>query len=269
MTDLKGKVVVVTGAGSGIGRALTIALLRRGAEVAYSDVNELGLAETKALVAGKGRSSSHTLDVSKREQWAQHALDVEAQHGGADVIINNAGVAISKPFEQLPIEEFEFVMGINFWGVIYGSKTFLPLFRKRGAGHIVNISSINGMVPFAFQTPYNCSKYAVLGFSETMMQELRGEPIHITSVHPGGIRTNIARSAIGADPKMAEGFDRIARTTAESAAEQIIRGIETNRERVYVGADAKIMSASKRLMPGLTVNLWGRASRLGRSKKPA
>ncbi|MEY4509205.1 MAG: hypothetical protein RLZZ450_1327 [Pseudomonadota bacterium] len=267
MTELRGKVVVVTGAGSGIGRALTVALLSRGAEVAYSDVNEQGLAETKALVAGKGRSSSHVLDVSKREQWALYAEAVEAEHGGADVIINNAGIAISKPFESLPIEEFELVMNINFWGVIYGSKTFLPYFRKRGAGHIVNISSINGMVPFAFQTPYNCSKYAVLGFSETMMQELRGEPIHITSVHPGGIRTNIARSAIGADPKIAEGFDRIARTTSESAAEQILTGVEKNKERVYVGVDAKIMSASKRIAPALTVNFWGRASSLNRSKK--
>jgi NAD(P)-dependent dehydrogenase (short-subunit alcohol dehydrogenase family) len=267
MTDLRGKVVVVTGAGSGIGRALTVALLGRGAEVAYSDVNEAGLSETKALVAGKGRSSSHLLDVSKREQWAAHAQAVEAEHGGADVVINNAGIAISKSFESLPIEEFELVMNINFWGVIYGSKTFLPHFRKRGAGHIVNISSINGMVPFAFQTPYNCSKYAVLGFSETMMQELRGEPIHITSVHPGGIRTNIARSAIGADPKIAEGFDRIARTTPESAAEQILTGVEKNKERVYVGVDAKIMSASKRIAPALTVNLFGRASSLNRSKK--
>jgi NAD(P)-dependent dehydrogenase (short-subunit alcohol dehydrogenase family) len=267
MTELRSKVVVVTGAGSGIGRALTVALLTRGAEVAYSDVNEQGLAETKALVAGKGRSSSHLLDVSKREQWAEHARAVEAEHGGADVLINNAGIAISKPFESLPIEEFELVMGINFWGVIYGSKTFLPLFRKRGSGHIVNISSINGMVPFAFQTPYNCSKYAVLGFSETMMQELRGEPIRITSVHPGGIRTNIARSAIGADPKIAEGFDKIARTTSESAAEQILSGIEKDRERVYVGVDAKIMSAVKRIAPALTVNLFGRASSFKRSNK--
>jgi short-subunit dehydrogenase len=107
----------------------------------------------------------------------------------------------------------------------------------------------------------------VLGFSETMMQELRGEPIHITSVHPGGIRTNIARSAIGADPKIAEGFDRIARTTSESAAEQILTGVEKNKERVYVGVDAKIMSASKRIAPALTVNFWGRASSLNRSKK--
>lgn len=269
MTDLRGKVVVVTGAGSGIGRALAVALVKRGAEVAYSDVNENGLAETKALLSGKGRSSGHVLDVSSREQWARHAADVEAQHGGADVIINNAGVAIRSDFESLAIEDFEFVMSINFWGVIYGTKTFLPLMRKRGGGHIVNISSINGMVPFANQTPYNCSKYAVLGFSETLMQELRGQPYKITSVHPGGIRTNIARSARGMNPKQAAFFDRIAMTSSESAAEQIIRGIERDKERVYVGADAKMMSASKRILPSLTVNLWGRASGDFGSKKRA
>jgi NAD(P)-dependent dehydrogenase (short-subunit alcohol dehydrogenase family) len=128
-------------------------------------------------------------------------------------------------------------MGINFWGVIYGSKTFLPLFRKRGAGHIVNISSINGMVPFAFQTPYNCSKYAVLGFSETMMQELRGQPIQITSVHPGGIRTNIARSAIGADPKVAAGFDdcRVGRRAdCPRHREQPRAGVRRSRRQDHV-----------------------------------
>jgi NAD(P)-dependent dehydrogenase (short-subunit alcohol dehydrogenase family) len=260
MTDLRGKVVVVTGAGSGIGRALALALVEKGAEVAYSDVNERGLGETTALLAGRGRSSAHVLDVSKREQWEAHAAAVRAQHGGADVLINNAGVAIRSSFEKLSIDDFEFVMGVNFWGVIYGSKTFLPLMRERGAGHIVNISSINGIVPFANQVPYNCSKYAVLGFSETLMQELRGEPIRVTSVHPGGIRTNIVRSGRGMNGKDADNFDKIALTSAASAAAQILRGIEKNSERVYVGADAKLMSASKRLLPALTVNLWGRAS---------
>lgn len=260
MTDLRGKVVVVTGAGSGIGRALAQALVGRGAEVAISDVNEQALAETRGLLGSAGRVSSERLDVRDRAAFQRYAERVEAEHGGADVLINNAGVALRAPIEQIAIEDFEFVMNVNFWGVVYGTKAFLPLMRKRGAGHVVNISSINGMVPFANQSPYNSSKYAVLGFSETLMQELYGQPIRVTCVHPGGIRTNIVRNAAerGLNEDDAKSFDRIARTSSESAAEQILRGIERDRERVYVGLDAKLMAASKRLAPALTVNAAGK-----------
>ena len=260
MTDLRGKVVVLTGAASGIGRALAITLVQRGAALALSDIDAEGLAQTAALLHGPEQATSHVVDVSKREHWARYAAEVQARHGGADVIINNAGIAVRAGLEEITYEDFELVMNVNFWGVVYGTKTFLPQMRSRGAGHIVNISSINGMVPFAKQAPYNCSKYAVLGFSETLMQELRGEPFCVTSVHPGGIRTNIVRNGRGLNSQDAAFFDRIAMTSAEGAAKQIVRGIERNRERVYVGADAKFMSASKRLAPGLTVNLWGRAT---------
>jgi NAD(P)-dependent dehydrogenase (short-subunit alcohol dehydrogenase family) len=258
MTDLRGKVVVVTGAGSGIGRALALALVQRGAEVSISDVNEQSLAETVALLRGGAQVSSHVVDVSDRAAWTRYAAAVEQRHGGADVIINNAGVAVRASIEDIDYEDFEFVMNVNFWGVVYGTKAFLPLLRKRAAGHVVNISSINGMVPFANQSPYNSSKYAVLGFSETLMQELRGQPIRVTCVHPGGIRTNIVRNGRGLNEGDAVRFDKIAKTSAEDAAEQILRGVEKDRERVYVGVDAKVMAASKRLAPGLTVGLFGK-----------
>ena len=232
MTDVKGKVVALTGAGSGIGRALAVVLVRRGAEVAISDIDEDGLAGTLALLGGQSKVSSHVLDVRDREAWSRYAAAVEAGHGGADVVINNAGVAVRASVEQISYEDFEFVMNVNFWGVVQGTKTFIPLFRKRGGGHIVNISSINGLVPFPLQAPYNASKYAVLGFNETLMQELAEETIRVTSVHPGGIRTNIAPSGRHVSAEDAAFFDKIARTSSEEAAEQIVRGIGRDRERV-------------------------------------
>jgi NAD(P)-dependent dehydrogenase (short-subunit alcohol dehydrogenase family) len=261
MTKVRSKVVAVTGAASGIGRALALALVGKGAEVAISDVDEVGLAETEKLLAGKGKVTSHVLDVRDREAWARYAAAVEGQHGGADIIINNAGVAVRASVEEISYEDFEFVMDVNFWGVVYGTKTFLPLFRRRGAGHIVNISSINGLVPFALQSPYNASKFGVLGFNETLMQELAEDPIRVTSVHPGGIRTNIARRGRNVSEEQAAFFDTIARTSADEAAAQIVRGIEADRQRVYVGADAKLMATAKRLVPAFTVNLFGRVSR--------
>lgn len=266
MTKVNGKVVAITGAGSGIGRALALALVQKGAAVAISDVDEAGLSETTGLLAGKGRVSSHVLDVRDRGAWAAYAAAVEGEHGGADVIINNAGVAVRASIEEISYEDFEFVMNVNFWGVVYGTKTFLPLFRRRGGGHVVNVSSINGLVPFALQSPYNASKYGVLGFNETLMQELAGSPIRVTSVHPGGIRTNIARRGRHVTAEQAAFFDTLARTTADEAAQQIVHGIEADRQRVYVGADAKVMQTAKRLLPAFTVNLFGKVS-LGWAEK--
>ncbi len=260
MTVLKGKVVAVTGASSGIGRALAVELVARGAHVALADVNEAGLAETAQSARGSTRVSLHKVDVRDREAVERYAAEVEAQHGGADVIVNNAGIAVRATIERMSYESFKWVIDVNFWGVVHGTKAFFPLLRKRPEGHIVNISSINAMVPFAKNGPYNSSKYAVLGFSETLMQELRGEPIHVTCVHPGGIRTNIARSAPGFSQKHADAFDRIAMTSARTAARVILAGVEKNRERVFVGVDAKLMAAAKRVVPDITVRAFGAAS---------
>jgi short-subunit dehydrogenase len=258
MTQLRGSVVAVTGAASGIGRALAVRLAERGAKLALSDVDEVGLRETVKLIAGA--ASSHVVDVRDQAAVKRYAFEVEAQHGGCDVIINNAGLAVRATVAEISYEQFKLVMDVNFYGVVHGSKEFLPLLSRRPSGHIVNIASINAMVPFAKNGPYNASKYAVLGFSETLMQELRGSNVRVTCVHPGGIRTNIARAANGFSKQESEFFERIAITSAEQAAEAILEGIENDRQRVYVGLDSKLMAAAKRVVPNWTVRLVGAAS---------
>ena len=257
MTDLRDKVVAVTGAASGIGRALAQELVARGAHVALADKDEIGLRETAALLRGSVKVTVHAVDVSDRSAVERYAADVLAEHGGADVIVNNAGVTCKASLEHIAYEDIEFVLGVNLWGVIYGTKAFLPLFRARGAGHIVNVSSINAFVPFANNGPYNISKYAVHGLNETLMQELRGQPIRVTSVHPGGIRTNIVKNSRHASEGDAKVFAKIARTSAQLCAKTILDAVEKNRERVFVGLDAKLMALAKRALPALAVRAAG------------
>jgi NAD(P)-dependent dehydrogenase (short-subunit alcohol dehydrogenase family) len=272
MTKIAGKVVAVTGASSGIGRALGIALVQRGAHVALSDVNAAGLAETASLVKGTTKVTTHVVDVRDWDAMQKHAADVEQAHGGADIIINNAGLTVRDTIESMPYADFKLVMDVNLWGVVHGTKAFFPLFRKRGAGHFVNISSINGIVPFHQNGPYNMSKYAVYGLNETLMQELQGDTIKITSVHPGGVRTNIAHSAKGMPAEVAAQFDKMALTSAAKAADIILNGVEKNRQRVFVGVDAKVLAIMKRVMPAWTVKFMGARSAdptrlLGRAKR--
>ncbi len=260
MTELRGKVVAVTGAASGIGRALAQELFGRGARVAISDVNEAGLSETARLLGGGSAVSTHLVDVRERAAMERYAAEVEAAHGGADVIINNAGAAARATIEDMSYEDFAFVIDVNLWGVVHGVKSFMPLLRKRKEGHIVNISSINAMVPFAKNGPYNAAKYAVLGLSETLMQELVGSAIHVTCVHPGGIQTNIARSARGVTTAEADLFGRVAKTSPRAAAQVILDAVERNRAQVFVGLDAKLMGLAKRLVPRWIVRAAGRAT---------
>jgi short-subunit dehydrogenase len=221
------------------------------------------------LLNGAVKITTHVVDVRDRVAVERYAADVRAQHGGADVVINNAGVSVRASMEEVSYEDIEFVLGVNLWGVLYGTKAFLPLFRERGAGHIVNISSINAFVPFTKNGPYNISKYAVHGLNETLMQELRGQPIRVTSVHPGGIQTNIANNARHVSEREAKMFGKIAMTSPRTCAKTILRAVEKNQERVFVGLDAKIMATAKRAMPALAVkavgvlsgDLWARSSR--------
>lgn len=260
MTDIRDKVVAITGAASGIGRALALEAFAKGARVAVSDVNEAGLAETVSLVAGGSRVSTHVVDVRDREAMERYAREVEASHGGADIIINNAGAAARATIEDMSYEDFGFVIDVNLWGVVHGVKSFMPLLRKRPEGHIVNISSINAMVPFAKNGPYNAAKYAVLGLSETLTQELVGSTIRVTCVHPGGIQTNIARSARGVTQAEADMFGRVAKTTPKTAAQVILRGVERDQAQVFVGIDAKVMGLAKRLLPWWMVRAAGLAT---------
>jgi NAD(P)-dependent dehydrogenase (short-subunit alcohol dehydrogenase family) len=255
MTDVKGKVAVVTGAGSGIGRALAYDLARRGAKLAISDVDETGLAETVKQVRVIGAPVHSTrLDVTDRDAVLAYADTVKAEYGVVNVIINNAGIAFTGDVEHMSFAQIEKVMDVDFWGVVNGTKAFLPHLIESGDGHVVNISSLFGLLAVPGQSAYNAAKFAVRGFTEALRQEMlvNGHPVHVTCVHPGGIKTAIARNAdavAGQDPAaLADLFDKkLARTSAESAARSIRRAVIGNRPRAVVGWDAKILDVLVRI----------------------
>lgn len=257
MYDVHGKVAVVTGAGSGIGRALALNLAARGCRLALADISERGLAETAALLPQP--PLLQTLDVADRDAVYAFAARVARELGGADVVVNNAGVALSQTIEHLKLEDFEWLMGINFWGVVHGTQAFLPQLKAKGDGAMVNISSIFGIVAMPTQGAYHAAKFAVRGFTECLRQELEmGDgKVFAVSVHPGGIKTNIARNSRAyvdidgtpAKPDMGDRFEKLARTTAEEAARVIVSGIERRAPRVLIGADARLLDRVQRLMP--------------------
>ena len=261
MKDFNGRVAAITGAGSGIGRALANALARRGAHVALSDIDDTGLAETVAQCEGFGvKITSEHLDVADRDAVYAWADRVVADHGGVNLIINNAGVALGATVESMSYEDFEWLMNINFWGVVYGTKAFLPYLKLAGEGHIVNLSSVFGLISVPSQSAYNAAKFAVRGFTDTLRMELEieGANVSVTTVHPGGIKTNIARNArmdpsirdLAGDPeKAAAEFERAFITSPEKAAEQILAAVRRDRRRALIGPDAKAIDLVSRL-PG-------------------
>lgn len=247
MRSFTNKVVVITGAGSGIGRALALDLAGRGARLAISDVDEQGLAETVAQAERAGAHGVHSarLDVADRDAFARYALDVVQHFGVVNVVVNNAGVALSGDLTDLEYEDIDWIMGINFNGVLHGTKEFLPHLIASGEGHLVNISSLFGLISMPGQSMYNAAKYAVRGMTEALREEMliAGHPVGVSCVHPGGIRTAIARnarvSAKDDHAATAKFFDeKLAYMTPEKAAAVIVRGIETNKARVLVGLDA-------------------------------
>jgi short-subunit dehydrogenase len=254
-TGLDGKVVVITGAASGIGRALAVDAARRGGLLALSDVDTPGLQETAALVkqATGQEVRVDKLDVRDREAWREYAASVAAEHGHVDVVINNAGIALTGDFELLDYEQFDKIIDVDFWGVVQGSKEFLPHLIASGDGYLVNISSLFGLMAVPGQSAYNAAKFGVRGFTEALRQEmlLNGHPVTVTCVHPGGIRTAIARNAVavGVDQAThAQLFDKkLAKTSPEKAAEVILDAMLAGKARVLVGADAKVLDALVRL----------------------
>lgn len=247
MRSLRGKVVVVTGAGSGIGRALALTCAARGAQLALSDVDEAGLAETARLVTVTGAPTPRTdaLDVADRAAVTDYAEAVVAHFGRVNVLVNNAGVSLTGDLVDLDYDDIDWIVGVNLWGVIHGTKAFLPHLIASGEGHVVNLSSLFGLISMPSQSMYNATKYAVRGLTEALREEMlvAGHPVGVTAVHPGGIKTAIARNGRFADPterdESVERFDTtMARMTPERAADIIVRGIERNRPRVLVGADA-------------------------------
>jgi short-subunit dehydrogenase len=247
MKTFDDKVAVITGAGSGIGRALASNLAAKGALLALSDVDDAGLAETvdRVTAAGARAVRSDHLDVSDRAAFEAYAAAVAGHFGRVNLAINNAGVALAGDLEDLEYSDMDWIMSINFWGVVHGTKEFLPHLIDSGDGHIVNISSLFGLVSMPGQSMYNASKYAVRGMSEALREEMlvAGHPVGVTVVHPGGIKTAIARnarySAKEDGEQSAELFDtKLARMTPERAAEIILKGVETGKARVLVGLDA-------------------------------
>jgi butyryl-CoA dehydrogenase len=258
-----GRIAAITGAGSGIGRALARDLAGRGAHLALSDIDEVGLAETVALCEGSGvKVTSQRLDVADRDAVFAWAHQVVADHGAVHLAVNNAGVALGATIEAMSYEDFEWLMSINFWGVVHGTKAFLPHLEAAGEGHIVNLSSVFGLISVPSQSAYNAAKFAVRGFTDALRMELEtaGSSVSCTTVHPGGIKTNIARNArmddsvaalAGSADKARAEFDRVAMTSPEKAARQILAAVEQNRRRVLVGPDAKVIDLLSRLPAGL------------------
>jgi NAD(P)-dependent dehydrogenase (short-subunit alcohol dehydrogenase family) len=276
MKSFDGKVAVVTGAGSGIGRALALDLARRGARLALSDVDDAGLAETVDLVknAGAREVRSDHLDVADRAAFAAYAALVVEHFGRVNLVVNNAGVALAGDLVDLEYPDMDWIMGINFWGVVHGTKEFLPHLIASGDGHLVNLSSLFGLVSMPGQSMYNAAKYAVRGLSEAVREEMlvAGHPVGVTVVHPGGIKTAIARNARYSDKEngkeSAEFFDKnLARMTPERAAEIILKGVETDKARVLVGIDAHAVHQIAKLLGSRYQDVFAsRAKRIAPTK---
>ncbi len=255
MKDLRGKVAVITGAGSGIGRALAEAFAAEGCRIALVDINEESLRETEALLIGLGVCTSvHIASVSDRERMAALPAEVNHEHGAIHLVFNNAGVTINKSFEDHALTDFDFVLGVNLWGVLYGCHYFLPYLKQQGEGHIINTSSMAGFLGFPNQSAYSLTKAAVKAFSETLRVELAYYNIGVTSIHPGAIRTNILNAALtrsGDDEdtkKMAALVDRFG-TSPGYLATKVVKAVKANRMRVLIGPDAYLFEFFKRLFP--------------------
>ncbi|MCA9655561.1 MAG: SDR family NAD(P)-dependent oxidoreductase [Myxococcales bacterium] len=262
MKSFTHKVAAITGAGSGIGRQLAYLLIGAGAEVALADIDEDGLTQTatRCRSLGGGRVSTARLDVSDRDAVHGWADAVAAEHGRVNLVFNNAGVALASTLEGVSYEDFEWIMNINFWGVVHGTKAFLPHLRASGDGHVINTSSVFGLIAVPGNGTYNATKFAVRGFTEALRQELElsGAPVSATSVHPGGIKTNIARAArydrsvadlVGDVDASRKRFEKLFITEAETAAKTILDGVRRNARRVLIGPDARVIDLMQRLMP--------------------
>jgi NAD(P)-dependent dehydrogenase (short-subunit alcohol dehydrogenase family) len=249
------KVAVITGAGSGIGRALAVELAQSGARLAISDVKEAGLAETAGLCEPGADVRTYRLDVSGREAVFEHADAVQRDFGAAHFLFNNAGATLVGTVAHTDIDEFEWLLGINLWGVIYATRAFLPKMLEQREGHIVNMSSIFGMVAYRAQGAYNVSKFGVRGLTECLWQELQGTGVRAVCVHPGGIRTNIERAArrcraiTDEDEGLSEKAERLLRTPPARVAGDILAGLKAGRRRIITGYGSTRLYWLSRLFP--------------------
>ena len=259
--QLSGRTAVLTGAASGIGRGIAIALAKRGCHLALADKNETGLAETVAKIARRDiRTSTYKLDVADRVAIADFPSRVLREHSGVDLLVNNAGVALGGTFEQVTAEDFEWLFEINFWGMVRMTRAFLPLLHKSDDARVVNVSSVFGLVAPAGQVAYASSKFASRGFSEALRHELEKTSVGVSVVHPGGVATSISKNArVPAGIPQEEidrrrkAGDKFLRMPLERAGEIIVRGIEARKKRILVGYDAVGLSILARLAP---VSYW-------------
>jgi short-subunit dehydrogenase len=282
MTAIPGAAVAVTGAASGIGRALAIELAARGADLALADRDEAGLQSAAAEIAtsttrtGATRKVSlHRLDIGDSEAVTAFAREAIATHPALNIVINNAGVALLGQFHEIDQAQMEWLFNINFWGAVHATRAFLPHLASQPASHIVNLSSIFGIVAPPGQTAYSAAKFAVRGFSEALRHELQmaKSPIRLSVVHPGGIKTNIVRNSRAGSGvtdnerrvQSIERFDAIAQTSAKDAALRIIKGIEKNEPRILIGSDARFMDLLQRFRPATYWNVM--AKRIEKASK--
>lgn len=280
MKNFKNKVAAITGAGSGMGQQLAVLLAQSGCHLSLSDVNEKGLAETVGLVQSYDiRVTTQKVDVADRDQMRAWAEATVQNHGSVNLIFNNAGVALGSTVEGASYEDLEWIMGINYWGVVYGTKEFLPYLKKSGDGHIINTSSLFGLTAQPTQSAYNSTKFAVRGFTESLRQELDLEQCGVSAlcVHPGGIRTNIANDArmsdslrsLGMNPeKSAKAFNKLLRMPAEEAAQQILDAVLKDKRRLLIGNDAKTLDIIQRILPAGYQKITGLVTKMTKRLEP-
>ncbi len=256
MRSLRGAVAVVTGAGSGIGRALALVLAERGAALALADIDSAQLAATRAAIAPHRRVTTHTLDVSRFEAMQRFRDDVVREFGRVSLLVNNAGVALYGSFSEVSLEDLEWIVGVNFWGTVYGCRLFLPLLEREPEANIVTLSSILGIIAPPLQSGYSASKFAVRGFSEVLRHELAGTGVKLTVVHPGGVRTNIAAAARRGAGAAPDAYERDTKTfesrlvlAPQEAARRITQAILHDRPRLLIGRDAALVDLIQRCFP--------------------
>jgi short-subunit dehydrogenase len=275
MTAIRGAAAAVTGAANGIGRALALELAARGCDLALADRDEAGLQTLAAEIAkseqptseqptsgkptGQRKVTTHRVDVGEPAQIADFASASIAAHPALNIVVNNAGVALLGQFTEIEQAQMDWLININFWGVVHATRAFLPQLSRQREAHIVNLSSLFGLVAPPGQTAYCAAKFAVRGFSESLRHELQmaNSPVRLSVVHPGGVATNIVRSSrtgtgVTDNARRAETierFDQVAKTTPQAAALRIIQGIEKNQPRILIGNDARLMDILQRLRP--------------------
>lgn len=258
MGSFNGKITVITGAASGIGRELALQMSREGAVIVAADYDKKNLDETVKMVkASGGEAFGYKLDISDSRQVVKFAADVKKKHGAIDILVNNAGVTLFGKFDELTIKDMEWIMNINYWGAVYMTKAFLKDIKEKPGSYLVNVASIFGVIGTGNQTSYCATKFGLRGFTEALQDELHAFPVKIISVIPGGIKTNIARNArfikdgavMKDTEKLAKRFDKISRTTASQAAAAIIDGMKKKKQRVLIGSDARLLDRLQRYLP--------------------